>query len=505
AAEAVFILDDKPPAKVSSMKALNALAKDRIVFVSLLCMEAISDEHMLTRRLKQIDDPFHARVVHSNYTTAAFALYDQIPFGGRSDHSSQMFQRQFRQNPVFREFCTKHGFDVLLDSVTDSETTSEKPVALFKRTGGGAIIVMDIDPAEAVESSLHEATPVMNLILAALGIRQQTLGQYTAIGRTQEEFHSHLCDLVERYPALSWPQERRPVDCDQPALITVGRDLNTIGLPVVLRPAIMIRSILSGADTDCAYGVLLWFKSLLRPAPFVSPYAHTLNRRFRVAWLPHAARMQRWGGWSGNSDATRHEIEAEFEPKSLAAWIDVTTSSSHEVKITTSNSEAMHERLASALPTLMEQIIGGRHFYQSPESASNNARSPRWQIDHKKIVVVSDRSAFADSIHASAAASGATLIKIEIPATHTAPFADSIWRTDYTALLLEHIVGLMMGMVMVNRDAAPLKFRWPQALAHLQKDAVLRKFNQPDVDLPLPKSRGKHIDLPAGTAVVAVM
>ncbi len=503
-ADAVLILDANLPPAVTSVKMLDALAKDRIVIMSTQCFEKISNGHILTKLVKQIDDPFHARVLHSNYVTAGFALYDQLPFAGRSDHSSQMYQRQFRQNKVFKDFCKKHDFEVLLDSVTDSETSSEKPIALYKRTDGGAIVVMDIDPVEVVESSLHESVPVMNLILSALGVSQQTLGQFVAVSRSQEEYHSHLCDMVDRFPALAWPEERRPADHEQPAIITVGRDRETVGLPIVERPAIIVRSVLNGGDLDAAYGMMLWVKSMLRPAPFVSPYAHTLNRNFRIAWLPHGAHVGRWGGWDVNDDAERHDIDAEFEQGTLAAWIDVTTSPVHEVKVTIHNSEEVAKRLAP-LPELMDQLIGNRHFYQSPQEGADRSRIENigWRLDSLKTCVATADTDFDDPIHRSAAAADAALIRIEIPASHSAPLGDSIWKTDWSALLMEQVFGLMMGMLVVNRDSTPMPFDWPTPLGHLRDRAIMRRINEPQVDLALPESTGSKIDIPPAHAIIA--
>ncbi len=503
-ADAVLILDEKPLAKAASVKALDALAANRIVIVSTRYMEAISDGHLLTKLIKQIDDPFHARVFHSNYATAAFALYDQIPCAGRSDHSSQLYQRQFRQNKVFKEFCKKHGLVVMLDSVTDSESSSEKPIALFKRTENGALIVMDIDPIEAVDSSLRDAVPMMNLVLSALGVTQQSIGQFIAVSRSQEEYHSHLCDMVERFPALSWPEERRPADPEQPAIITVGRDRETVGLPIVERPAIIVRSILNGCDLDAAYGVMLWIKSMLRPAPYVSPYASTLNRHFRIAWLPHGAPLGRWGGWTVDDEVERHDVDAEFDKGALAAWIDVTTAPAHEIRVAVFNNKEIAKRLAP-LPAIMEQLQAGRHFYRSPEAGADLGRIEDidWRVDNLKTYVVNDDHDFTDPIHRSAKSAGAALIRVEIPASHSAPLGDSIWKTDWMALLMEQIFGLMMGMLVVNRDATPMTFDWPKELNHLRKDAVMRKINEPDVDLPLPKSTGSKIKIPSACAIVA--
>ena len=71
------------------------------------------------------------------------------------------------------------------------------------------------------------------------------------------------------------------------------------------------------------------------------------------------------------------------------------------------------------------------------------------------------------------------------------------------ALLMEQIFGLMMGLLVVNRDAAPMTFEWPKELNHLRKNAVMRKIDEPNVDHPLPKAPGNTIKIPSGWAIIA--
>ncbi len=504
-ADAVFLLEPKLPAGLRSLRAVKQLADRRIVFVSLAAMEQLSKEHLAVRKVKQVDDPLHARIAYANFITAGFALYDILPFAGRSDHSPRMTQRQFRTNKVFNQYLADHDFHVLLQSETDAEASSEKPIALVHETDGGAIIAIDVEPAEAVDSSLREPTLAGQLILSALGLHRPAMGQYVAAARTPKELLSHLRDTVERFPELSFSGGRAPTEPQPPYLITLGRDTETVGLPVIPRPVVLIRSGLGAADVDGIYGVLQWLKQMLRPAPFVSPYAKTLNSQMRIAWLPQSAPLPTWGGWAPQP-REQYPIEIDFEPGSVAACIDLTTAARQAVTVRTQHNGRFYRRLRDALPPLAAQLIAGRHCYRAnPAGASTTDHDDAaWRRDDLVVDVQCDAGAFDQPVHASADQAGAELVRIELPATGTAGEADSPWRTEWAMGLLELITGLLMGAVIVNRDALPLDLELPKAVAELLDRAVLRRINEPDTDLPVPAPRGQRWSLPAGHALIAI-
>jgi hypothetical protein len=504
-ANVVFLLEDAPPPKLQSLRAIEALAAQRIVILSLRCMEALSRGRLATKKIEQIDDPIHARVVYADFVTGGLALHDIIPFAGRDDHSPRMFQRQFRSNKATRTYCQEHGYHVMLDAVTDSEATSGKPIALFKRTAGGAVIVMDIEPAEAVTSSLNEPAVAMHLILAALGEAQHAVGQFVAPARGDTEFQRHLFDMVDRFPALTWVGGARPAAPNQPHMITLGRDTETLGLPVIPRPVILIRTGLADGDLLGAYGVLMWLKQLLRPAPYLSPYAKTLISRYRLIWQPRSATMSAWGGWRFDRDAECYPIDAEFEPGSIAACVDVAGTPRHRVNLVTQKRDGFHQLLAQVTPDHARRFIAGRHFYLAPPLGADgrDVTAASWRTDDLAVRVTADADGFTEDVHGAASAAGAELIRLELPATHSEPFADSIWRTDWAACMLEHVVGLLLGLVVVNRDAEPTRYPWPKPLEHLRDRAVTRRSNDPDTDLPLPRSAKGTVTIPPGGAIVA--
>ncbi len=505
-ADAVFLPDAKAPSSCRSVRALKSLAKNKIVIVSLQAFAEMSDEHVLTKLIEQADDPLHARVRYANFVTSAMALHDIIPFGGRRDHSTVMTQRQFRTNRVFDAFCKEHGFDVLLDSVTDSESTSEKPIALIHHTDSGAVIVMDVEPAEALPSSLEEPTIARQLLVSALGKKQPTMGQYTACARTITDFRHHLCDMVDRFPPLAWAQGLGPDDLDELQLINVGSAEATIGSPVPDRPLVLIRSGFSQDDLIGAYGVMSWLKHLVRKAPYDSPYAKTLASVCRVAWIPLSTPGMISGGWKPEERPELFPIDAEFEPGSIAAIIDVAASDTHEVTVTAADKCEFSDVLAGALPSLAEQTVSGRHFYRGvPAGESLSDQSPScWGKDDLRVSVKIDADAFQEGIHYSAREAGANVIRLTVPCLHSDQLGNSIWQTDWTAVLIEEIIGLLMGMVVVNRDGKKMKFKWPAVLEDLRGSAVLRRINNPDADLPLPAMNDGCLVVPPAHAVIAM-
>jgi hypothetical protein len=504
-ADAVLLLDGPIPGKLRKLRGLKQFAAKRIVLVSLKTMETISDEHLITRKVTQIDDPLHARVAYADFVTAGFALRDIFPFAAQPDSSPRMEQRQFRTNKVFREYCGKHGFEVLLESETDAEKTSEKPIALFWRGDCGAIVAMDIEPVEAITPSFDGPVPAARLLMNLLGAKQPLMGQFTAPARNPDELLSHLRDTVERYPQLAFADESALSDPHAPKLVLMGKPEETVGQPLVPRPMVLLRSGLTGTDMNGVYGTLLWLKQMLRPAPFTSPYAHTLDRAFRLAWMPLAAPLHSWGGWQPPVDHERYPLDIEFEPGSLAAGIDVTCGSTHRLRVVCASGGQWYDRLARMLPPLASALLTGRHFYHAGDAGSRpgDRTAMSWRTDDLSVAIEQDATAFTEDWQNQALQAGAELMRIELPPGTTDPAAASIWQTDWVATLLELITGLMLGTIVVNRDPHPLNLELPPGMARGLAQGVFRKIGAPHDDLPVPPVRGGKLTLPAGHALIA--
>ena len=70
--------------------------------------------------------------------------------------------------------------------------------------------------------------------------------------------------------------------------------------------------------------------------------------------------------------------------------------------------------------------------------------------------IVSDKDSFTDRIHTDALASGAQVLRIEIPGDDADFAAQSIHRIDLTATLIEQVVGMQYGLIAVNRSTTPV-------------------------------------------------
>ena len=65
--------------------------------------------------------------------------------------------------------------------------------------------------------------------------------------------------------------------------------------------------------------------------------------------------------------------------------------------------------------------------------------------------VVADPKELDGAAHHDVMAGGGDVVRIEIPGNDADFTAYSIYRTDLTATLLEHVIGLQFGLIAVNR------------------------------------------------------
>ena len=82
-------------------------------------------------------------------------------------------------------------------------------------------------------------------------------------------------------------------------------------------------------------------------------------------------------------------------------------------------------------------------------------------LDYTGSVVTAEPGAFETELYRAALTAGAECLRLELPGDPCAGPTHSIRRTDRAALLIEWIVGLQIGMIVVNRDAEPMDLRVP--------------------------------------------
>ena len=453
-ADALIIASDTPPASLRSLKALERLASERLVIVSLEAFTKMAGEGLAVRTIEQKDDPLHAEVYWANFITRGFALRDVFPFASTGSDRRVFRQRHIRKGAALTRLLKEHGYEVVLRSMTDQDATSHQPICLYKQSSGGGVIVFDVAPVESLPTTCDEPNIAAFLMLNMMGVDQASAGQYAVPAETEQAWIEMLKEISIRYPALVLSGKRR-----DELIVELGTPLVTPGLPQPRRPLLLIRTGLRGDDMAGVYGTLWYLKQLVRTDPYENPYVRRLVDRFRLAWVPLCAPWQGLG-WNENLARQRKDTVADFDPGTVAAVIDVTDSAARRLRVLFAGEDGDFARQAAALPALAADFTAGRYFYRCVDANSPIGRRDElaWRFEKLTCEVATDRHAFDSAFHRAAAESGARLIRIEIPCASEDFVCNSIWRTDLAAATLEHVIGLQYGLLAVNRIASRVTF-----------------------------------------------
>jgi hypothetical protein len=469
---AVLLPDASPPRAIGSLKALFALAKTRLVVISLPAFAALSRGNVRIRRIEQDDDLIHAKVMYGHFATRGFALHDIFPYAWLGDEIGSFIQNQFRTSGEFKSFCEKHGFVTVLHSMCDKDTTSDKPVCLYKefKTEGarvtGGLFVLDIEPVEAESSTLGEPTLAMHLLLSMLGRKQVGLGQFAAPIETEENVRENLREMEIRFDSLRIRDQDVPADEVTEQVITVGAEDEPYGLPVKPKPMIVIRSGLTSGDLLGFYGALYWFKQLVRTEPYGCPYVERLVSRFSLSWIPLVAPWESRVGF--RTSGRLPEWRFGFDISAAAILVDLVSTPMNRARVVFPAANATCDRYASWLPRLSRAFPAGSYFLPTAVPGESFADRDRfaWQQAAYDIGVAADASAFEDEVSKDVIRKGGQVVRIEVPVNEAAFSAESIHRTDLAATLLEQVIGLQYGMIAVNRQSAAVRFeRFPPVAA----------------------------------------
>ncbi|MGB0717208.1 MAG: hypothetical protein ACPGXK_15120, partial [Phycisphaerae bacterium] len=350
--DALFLPDSKIPGSIKSMPALLRLAEERIVVISLPAFQSLAEKDISIRTITQSDDPIHARIAYGDHMTHGFALNDVFPFAWRGKSRENFRQRQFSKISSLKEFCKKRGFEVFLDSMCDKDTTSEKPIGLFRLTERGALYVLDIEPVEVESSLFGEVNLAAHLLLAILGQTVSGLGQYSVPYENEGRLRGSMRDMSVRFSPVNTHDADLPEDEIREQLVTVGDVKQTFGLPVKTRDAIIIRSGLNVSDMESVYGPLLWLKQLVRMVPHECPYADAISSRYRIAWMPSVAPFMPRYGFDAAGDVPAAPIEIDTEDSGVAAMIDVVSVPSENIRVILATDDDRFARYQHFFPKL---------------------------------------------------------------------------------------------------------------------------------------------------------
>jgi len=374
-------------------------------------------------------------------------------------------QHQFRRSPSFKAFCTKHGFETLLESMCDKDKTTNQPICLFHETDGGTLFVLDIDPVETTATTLGAPTLAAHLMMSLLGEPQTGLGQYCVPEETETDFRTMLCDMADRVDGFVVHNEDIPIEEVTHQMVTLGREDASFGLPLQPKPVILIRSGLHAGHIECAYSAFNWFKQLVRIPPYVCPYGTSLATRFRLAWLPLLSEWDTANGWQRDGTASDTPIEIEFEESTIAALIDIVPTPVNQVRVVLQQGSASFNKYAHWIPRLFETFGQYRTpAWTVPEGASfTDLDAYRWRHIAYSPLVTTQQASLSEPMQQSVLANGGEMIRIEIPANDMDFAASSIIRTAVATTILEHVVGLQYGLIAVNRNTKAVALdSWPR-------------------------------------------
>ncbi len=444
--DAILLPDPEPPLGVRVVQDLISLAEDRIVIISLPAFAKLSRGAAVVRRIEQEDDPIHARITFASQATRGFALHDAFPYAWAGRTPWSFVQHQLRKTPKLDRLCKRFGLVVQLDSVCNREATSEKPVSLFKKTPGGGLYVLDIEPIEADSSTWGEPTTAMFWLMTFLGHNHAGLGQYVVPVRREADFRVQIRALVDRFPDLQLHEEYDETGAAANQMILVRKGRKDKDAEATRKPVILIRSGLAGSDVSMAYGALLWFKQLVRTGAHQCPYSETLLSRFDLIWIPYLARWELGDGWRPNGQPPSTTASIPSRVERIHALIDLVSAPSRHSRIVIPRATGRYARYPRWIPRLIAALTPGRGFGWIADSGGH-----RWGCFPSKVEVAVDANSFSRGPYADVQVRGGVVIRAEIPGCHSDFSSHSIFHTNLTATLLEWIVGLQYGLIVVNR------------------------------------------------------
>ncbi len=451
--DAVLLPEASPPRGIRKLADLFALADRCVVVVSLESLAALSGAKLRVRRVEQPDDPIHARVDYAHFATRGFALHDAFAFAwpGKVPHAQRM--NYLRKTTDAKAFLKKHNFVTVLSSVCDTDASSGHPVALFREGHRGGLFACDIAPAETPPTTMGEPALAVHLLLSMLGREMPALGQYAQPVATEARLRDAIREMPVRFRELQAVEADVPVDELHDQLLLLGHEDQSFGLPARARPVVFVRSGLAPGDAESVYGAWWWFKQLVRMPPHRCTYVDTLASQFRVAWQPLVAAWESQSGFRRSRRPVEVPLPGTLADREFALLVDVAVGPAGP-RVVVPSLEGSYQRYAAWLPRLAEAMPPGRYVNYS--RIADGADRDVYQLGElaTKVEVIADPGAFLSDAHRAARERGAELVRIETPACDADFAARSIWSTDLTATMLEHVVGLAYGMIAVNRSSS---------------------------------------------------
>lgn len=457
--QAILLPDPKMPPAIKTLHGLFRLAEQKLIIVSLPAFASLTRGALSVRRIEQPDDPIHAKVVYANSATRGFALHDSFAFAWPGKSPSSFVQNQFRKNDVQVAFCKKHRLETLLVSNCDTDRTSDQPICLYRETPGGGLYVIDLNPVEAPASTMSEPTLAAHLLLSVLRRSPSPAGQFCVPCRTETQLREMIREAANRWDHFYVHDEDVPSDEVLHQIVTIGREDETYGLPVAPKPVILLRTGLSGGDCESVYGVWAWLRQLLLHERYPGSYARALASKFRLAWVPCSAPWELRDGWTPTHSPPWTPMEVEADESPLAAVIDVCAGLQVKIRVLFAEKSPLFDKAQALLPQLAS-AFSAKAFPALACGAGTGLGSRRaysWTPFMHGLEVIVDAGVFDDNLVQGIKVHGGTAIRIELPPYETDWVANSIHQTHLAVTVLEHVIGLLYGVIAVNRTREPVR------------------------------------------------
>jgi hypothetical protein len=455
-ADAVFLPDGVPPPALRRLRDLRALAADRVVVISLPAFARLAGSGVRVRTVEQADDPIGAQIAFADFMTHGFALHDVFPFAWCGAAPCSFRQNQFRDTPEFRALCEKEALRRFLTSACNRDATTDRPVALFRGTEGGALVVLDVEPVEQPAGSMCEPLLPMHLLMCVLGHARHGLGQYAVPFESVVRLREDIRELGRRFPAFRVHDDDVPTDQVRRQVVAIGGPDESFGLPLRAKPLIVVRSGLTADEWESVYGAWWWFKQLVRMPPHACPYATELGSRFRFAWVPLSAEWAPAPGFARRANPDESALPALGGADGADVVIDVVSSGRrNETRVVFGDHGEVARRAATWLAPLFDAFPPGAAggFSVPRGEAFSELDARQWGRARWTPSVLASPTSFGSPVHGATRHRGGALIRLELPAWDGDGIAQSIVRTDHVATLLEQVIGCHYGLVAMNRSS----------------------------------------------------
>ena len=467
--EALLLPDAEPPAAVRSVDALRKLAKERVVIVSLPAFVQLAGPALRLRRVEQNDDLPCAKVVYGSYATAGFVLQDMFPFAGDDDEPGLYVQNHIRQTPAQRAYCKAHGFTVLLESACDQDVTSDRPLCLHHATERGGLFVLDVEPAEASARTDGAPNLAAHLLLNALGRVQAPFGQYVYPAQREAQLREEIREMAVRYPGLFVEDADAAPEDVHDQLVWVGRDEEAFGLPLQPKPVVLLRTGRRIGDVGTVYGVWFWLKQLTRGEPHRCSYLRQLCGQLRLVWEATCAPWQPKRGWSC-AQGCELDFERDLPPAlhdaPLAALVDVVAEPGTVVRVGVPDANDYYDHCARWLPRLAsacgltearDNAPAAIGWGPPPGGDPADYAAYAWRALVPELRVEVDADLLADEAARRVHAAGGQVVRLVVPAHEADSLCSSIVATNLVSTLVEQVVGLVYGLLAVNRGRSAMQ------------------------------------------------